>query len=121
MNAMRNPEARHLDFGDLVGAIPQNPKALPSNLDMIMERNGRFLVGEWKRAGEALPEGQRILLQALARHQAFKVFIVQGNTDAGMTVEKLWKVRAGGDCQPLTASVEDLRMVLRDWYAEADK
>ena len=48
MTAMRNPDAKHIDFGELVGVIPSNPRFLPSNLDMVLERRGSFLVGEWK-------------------------------------------------------------------------
>jgi len=64
---MRNPDARHLDFQDLAGLIPEHPKFLPSNLDMVYERKGHFLVCEWKRPHENFGGGQWILLQALAR------------------------------------------------------
>ena len=43
---MRNKDARHIDFAELYGLFD---KRLPSNVDMIMERHGRFLIGEWKR------------------------------------------------------------------------
>ena len=49
MKAMRSLIASHVDYGDFVGLIPENPKFCPSDLDGIAERNGYFLVMEWKR------------------------------------------------------------------------
>ena len=63
--AMRNPEAKHLDFGELRGIIPENPRFLPSNLDMILERHQQFFIGEWKRPNEPISKGQFILLSKL--------------------------------------------------------
>ena len=40
---MRNGAAPHIDFSDLEGVIPSNPKLMPSNVDFIIERKGRFL------------------------------------------------------------------------------
>ena len=50
---MRNAYASHTDFGFLRGVILENPKAMPSNIDMVFERRGNFLIGEWKRENEA--------------------------------------------------------------------
>ena len=33
---MRNGEAKHIDFADLEGVIPTNPKLMPSNVDFIL-------------------------------------------------------------------------------------
>ena len=63
---MRNTYASHTDFGFLSGVILDNPKAMPSNLDMVFERKGKFLVGEWKRTNEEISVGQKILLKQLA-------------------------------------------------------
>ena len=48
---MRNRQAPHIDFADLVGLMD---KRLPSNIDMVMERHGKFLIGEWKRPDEKI-------------------------------------------------------------------
>ena len=64
--AMRNSQAQHTDFGFLQGVIPSNPKFMPSNVDMMLERKGKFFIGEWKREGEQISMGQKILLRALA-------------------------------------------------------
>ena len=42
-------------------------RVAPSDLDCVLERNGKFLVLEMKPPGVALPMGQRILLKNLVR------------------------------------------------------
>jgi hypothetical protein len=56
---------------------------VPSNVDGIAERNGNFLVMEWKRPGEKVSEGQKILLKALAKTPKFMVVVIIGDTDNG--------------------------------------
>ena len=41
---MRNPKAEHVDFGFMENIIPSNPDWLGSNIDMICERKGKFLI-----------------------------------------------------------------------------
>ena len=67
MKLMQNPRATHVDFFQFKGLIESNPKACPSNIDMIFERKCKFLVGEWKRENENLNMGQEILLKNLAK------------------------------------------------------
>ena len=116
---MRNPDAKHLDFTDLQGVIPDNPKWLPSNIDMLMERKGKFLLCEWKREGEEFGGGQKLLLKALAAHPDFTVLIVQGNTDNGMEVQKFWEV-----CFDLLrfrgGSTAELKLFIKNWYEEVE-
>jgi hypothetical protein len=96
---MRNPDAKHLDFKDLAGLIPEHPKFLPSNLDMVYERHGYFLVCEWKRPNEKFGTGQFILLKTLASTPRFSVLIVTGDTDAGMSVSRIEKLKGNGDLE----------------------
>jgi hypothetical protein len=116
---MRNPDAKHLNFADLQGVIPDNPKWLPSNIDMLMERKGKFLLCEWKREGEEFGGGQKRLLKALASHPDFTVLIVQGNTDNGMEVQKFWEV-----CFDLLrfrgGSTAELKLFIKNWYEEVE-
>jgi hypothetical protein len=49
--------------------------SLPTNLDGLTERRGHFLLCEVKR-GEEVSEGQRIMLDALARQDKWTVLIV---------------------------------------------
>jgi hypothetical protein len=116
---MRNPDAKHLNFAELQGLIPDNPKWLPSNIDMLAERKGKFLLCEWKRPNEEFGGGQKLLLKALSKQPNFTVLIVQGNTDEEMVVTKFWelafdKLRHRGD------SVAELKLFIRRWYEDAD-
>jgi hypothetical protein len=116
---MRNPNALHLNFADLQGVIPDNPKWLPSNIDMLMERKGKFLLCEWKREGEEFGGGQKLLLKALAAHPDFTVLIVQGNTDNGMEVQKFWEV-CFNQLRFRGGSTAELKLFIRRWYEEVE-
>jgi len=112
--AMRsNPS--HIDYGDFTGLIKTNPKFIPSNLDGIAERNGRFLVFEWKRPNEKISTGQKILLQALSATPKFTVIIINGNTDAQTVVNQFFKVTRQG-CEPLGKGFDELKQYYLDWY-----
>ena len=115
MTAMRNPDAKHTDFGELLGIIESNPKFLPSNLDMVYERNGHFLVGEWKRPNEMISGGQRLLLHRLASKPNFKVVLIIGDTDNGMNVHAVHKLTAD-DVVKIGEGKEFLFDLIRGWY-----
>ena len=85
-SALDNPYARNIDFGCLKGLIGN---ILPSDLDMIVERNKNFLAGEWKYSDlqgtgvyETTSIGQRIMLQNLALTPNFTVLRVFYKRDA---------------------------------------
>lgn len=118
---MRNPDARHLDFRDLAGLIPEHPKFLPSNLDMVYERKGYFLVCEWKRPNEQFGGGQWILLQALARTPKFSVLIVTGNTDAGMSVQAIEWLKPDGSLEHKGATMVEFEQLILKWFYHADR
>lgn len=111
---MRNPNAVHIDFKDLNGLMG---KIVPSNIDMVMERNGYFLIGEWKREGEAISVGQNILLKQLAKiADKFTVLIIQGHTDTGsMVVEEFYLMDAEGYLVPIGAGVDKFKDFLVHW------
>jgi hypothetical protein len=121
LTAMRNPDAKHTDFSALVGVIPSNPKFLASNLDMVMERYGQFLVGEWKRPNEEISKGQEILLKRLAGKEDFVVLLIEGNTDDGMVVTRIEAYTEIGLVMPIGKSVEDLKRFIQFWYEHAEK
>jgi len=73
---MRNQKAAHIDFFQFKGMIETNPKATPCDIDMIFERKCKFFVGEWKREGESISQGQGLLLRNLARQPQFTVVII---------------------------------------------
>jgi len=113
---MRSLNASHIDFNGFVGVIPSNPKLLPSDLDMILERKDSFLVGEWKRSGEIMSDGQLLLLKSLARQPQFIVLIISGNTDDETVVTNVRWVTPRGRLQLIGSSFDDLKNIIARWY-----
>ena len=93
---MRNMFATHTDYGDFKGLIESNPNFIPSNVDGIAERNGYFLILEWKRSGEKISEGQKRLLKALAVNPKFMVIVIIGDTDEGTNIQEFWQYSTDG-------------------------
>ena len=115
---MRNPNAPHIDFTELTGLLG---KVVPSNLDMVYERKGSFLVAEWKRDGEKIPTGQEILLKALSRVPGMTVLVINGYTENGqMTVNRFWRVVPNGECVLSGAGLSALKDYITEWYMMAD-
>ena len=117
---MRSLNASHIDFNGFVGVIPSNPKLLPSDLDMILERRDCFLVGEWKRSGEIMSDGQLLLLKSLARQPQFIVLIISGNTDDETVVTDIRWVTPRGRIQLIGSSFDELKNFIARWYKWAE-
>jgi hypothetical protein len=113
---LRNQDARHIDFEAFLGIIPSNPKLLPSDLDMVIERRGYFLCAEWKRPNERFSIGQRLMLEALSRKPDWRVLIVHGDTDDGLNVTGLWLLH-GAETVHLGSTAEHLKEAIRFWYS----
>jgi len=119
-DGMRNPNAKHTDFGFLKGIIPSNPKAQASNVDMIFERNNRILIGEWKRVGESMSEGQKRLLRALANKPDFYVYIIEGYSYAEeREIGRICKLHQD-QLTLLGTGEEYLIKMIQSWYAYVD-
>lgn len=117
---MRSRTARHIDFAGLAGCIPTNPRAIPCDIDMALERNGHFLVGEWKRAGETFGGGQYRMLEALAKAPKFIVLLIEGDTDEEMMVRSFDRLCPSGKRIKCGSSRDDLILFIRRWYSWAD-
>jgi hypothetical protein len=117
---MRNMFATHTDYAEFKGLIPTNPHLVPSNVDGILERNGQFLILEWKRPGEKVSDGQRIMLQALASKPSFMVVIIYGNTDTETIIDSYWLLTPEGKPVKTGIGFESFKQFYRDWYALAD-
>ena len=117
---MRSLLASHVDYGDVVGVIPNSPKFTPSDLDGIAEKNGKFFVMEWKRPKEKVSTGQRIMLQALAGKADFIVVIVIGDTDNGMKIEEFFLVQPHGSCIKIGTSKQEFIAYYKQWFEWAD-
>lgn len=117
---MRNQYATHTDYAEFKGVIDSNPHFVPSNVDGICERKGKFFIMEWKRPNEQVSKGQQILLQALAAKEDFIVVIVYGNTDNETVVEKFYLVQPQGSCILVGQGFESFKAYYRQWYEYAD-
>lgn len=117
---MRNQFATHTDYEDLLGLIPNNPKFLPSNVDGIAERNGKFLVMEWKRPNEKISKGQEFLLKALAKTPNFVVIIIIGDTDNGMNIERFYYLQPIGKNVLIGTSMQEFKDYYTFWYEWAN-
>lgn len=121
-NQMRNSLASHTDFRDFAGLIPENTHFLPSNIDMICERRGYFLIGEWKKPNEKIAKGQELLLRAFAQVPKFTVIIIIGNTDTEhTTVGDIFQVPTFGNCKKLGTGLDFLKDFYVMWYDFANQ
>ena len=116
---MRNRKAAHIDTTDLDRLIEANPLWGFSNLDLIGERRGHFLVQEWKRPGEEMRDGQRLLLKALSATPKFTVLIVTGDTDDGTIVTEVRQVLVDR-LRLVGTRLDELQEFIRSWYEEVD-
>jgi len=119
-NQMRNSLASHTDFRDFARLIPNNLHFLPSNIDMICERKGHFLIGEWKKPNENMATGQQLLLKAFAQVPKFTVLVIVGNTDKEQTeVQDVFQVVLGR-CVKIGDGLDFLKDFYVMWYEFAN-
>ena len=91
---------------------------MPSNIDMVLERRGVFLFGEWKREEEEMKQGQKMLLKELA--WVHKVIIITGYVDTQPHISLIQQVLTNGNLKVVGKSVADLIKFIQDWYKDAE-
>lgn len=101
-NAERYKQAKLIDFSGLCGAFPL-PSITPSDIDFIVERKSRFLIGEVKAQGTDIPTGQQILLDALL-HGLSGSWVFEAEHDCPV----------GGTIQMADCSVVRCRSIIRN-------
>ena len=93
---------------------------MPSNIDMICERKGNFLIGEWKKPNENMATGQQLLLKAFAQVPKFTVLVIIGNTDNEQTeVGDVFQVVLGR-CVKIGEGLDFLKDFYVMWYEFAN-
>ena len=118
---LRNTMTLLTDYRDLNGIIPSNPKFAPSDIDMIYERNGQFLVVEWKKPNEEFGGGQKIMLKALAKTPNFTVLTVCGySEDTKLTIYDFKQITTMDTLKHLGQGKHEFIKYIQDWYRKAD-
>ena len=84
------------------------------DVDGIIERNGKFLMIEWKSRAGQIPVGQRITHERLTLVAPVVVVIVAGNAET-MAVEKIAICKNGVVSPWEVCSLEDLKERMRKW------
>jgi hypothetical protein len=129
---LRNTTVQLVDYRDLEEIIDTNKSFACSDLDMIYERKGKFLIGEWKKKGEEISGGQLILLKALANTPNFFVLLITGYSEnTNLVVQKIQFLNKKGEFETkyeyedlfgdkLEDGVIMLREMINTWYKWAD-
>ncbi len=118
---LRNTMVQLVDYRDLEGIIESNKNFGCSDIDMIYERKGKFLVAEWKKPNEDVSGGQDILLKALAKIEEFTVIKVCGySEDTRLTVYDFYYLKPSGIWAYVGQGKERLTTFIQNWYAKAD-
>lgn len=91
-----------------------------SDIDSVVERNGYFLVIEWKRKSAPLLMGQEILLKNLTRNRKGNAaYVIWADPKTSMVFEyKLIYDGVFSEAKPCT--VESLKKQFRRWWLCAD-
>jgi hypothetical protein len=92
---------------------------MPSNIDMVLERKGQFLFGEWKREDEEMKTGQKILLKELS--WVHRVLLITGYVDTQPHIVLIQQVLPNGTLKVVGKSVADLIKYIQDWYKDAEE
>lgn len=91
-------------------------RVAPTDVDGVLERNGHFLVMEYKPKGVALPMGQRIMLKHLVRRGGFNVWVVWGDDSSEDALCEVASLDRNGDVLDVeTITAGQLGARVRAW------
>ncbi len=107
------------DWGFLDGCFGKTGIRV-TDIDGMVERNGRFLVIETKSNGANIPIGQQRMFQAMADDGKFTVIVVWGdaNQPTKMRITAHNGTRVVIVEKP--ANIEDLQDAVKRWFVYAD-
>lgn len=89
----------------------------PTDVDGLIERNGKCLFIETKQPGASIPYGQALMHKTLVR-AGFSVLIVWGEKDSPCKIKLLTPSTTRTYEQ---ADIETLRSLVSKWFTWADK
>ena len=90
-----------------------------TDVDGLVEINGRFLFIEWKRRGE-VPAGQRIMFERMTKHPEFTVLVILGDPRS-MVVERYDVYRDGQRRGWRDCNLPELKRHIRAWADRASR
>jgi len=100
---------------------------MPTDIDGIVERNGKYLVFEEKYPGLNLEKGQHRMLEDLNNKYGMTIFIIWGDTEIPYIEEmSIWRpygtlsVYQEGR-QRVKADINYVRYKVRQWFEWADR
>ena len=96
-------------------------KIRPTDIDGIVERNGRFLIFEWKRDGVETPVGQKILFERLTMHGDITVFVVWHETDHPDVVTKAGMFKKGHWKGEKVTDLEGVQKACSQWFERVNQ
>ncbi len=91
----------------------------PTDIDNLIERNGKFLVFEYKQPGEEMPRGQEIALQKFLSLNPAKVSILEVEGIPPIEIHRYRWLAANRIWNPgewIVADVHTVRDIARDWW-----
>ena len=88
-----------------------------TDVDGLVEINGRFLFLEWKRQGE-VPAGQRIMFERLTRRPEFTVLVILGDP-ASMAAKRYDVFQCGRRRGWRDCDLAELKRHVRAWAERA--
>lgn len=119
MTNIRNDETYLASFWDWTFLnqcfAPTNIRV--SDIDGIVERNGRFLFIETKHPGEKIPQGQAILHDQLLRTGRFSVLMIWGNPNHPVR----FQLRENGKTVEEEGSTDVIAAIVRGWFERANR
>jgi len=89
-------------------------KIEPTDVDGLVEKNGRFLILEAKKPGVRIKQGQMLTFNALRNTGLFTIIIVWGENNRPQ--EMLVMYPPPFEPKWGKATLEDLRRVVKWWY-----
>jgi len=100
------------DWGCLDGCFGST-KIKPTDIDGLVERNGKFLVIETKLPDNDIPTGQMITFNHMISTGVFTIYVVWGHPGQP---ERILKMTRNGTQEYENADLSDFRELVGSWF-----
>jgi len=107
------------DFDFLKGCFGKS-RIMPSDIDGIVERNGNFLVMEFKPSGKKLPIGQSITFRKLAQLPKFTVVVIWHIPCEMHEPKEPVSMQVFPEKDIISADVDTVRVFVKNWWEVAN-